>query len=319
MATLLTPSPAAPVPRRRNRLLLPALFIAAILLLVIFVPSLFVVNKLTEVDSRPLDTAAAPTIGAHWTDVSFPSRAVDIVLRGWLFQPDHLTGRSVIVVHGIKQNRVDPNYSGGAVPHDLLAHGYSVLVFDLRACGQSGGTRFTIANHEYQDVLGAYDFMRTVGGGTPFDPHKMAIIGNSMGAASTLLAAPYLADVGALVIDSAFADLRPVLEKKLPEQMPLPAFYTTPVFWVGPLFGLNGDLHPIDSVRRVPNRAFLFFHGTADTFIPADHSRLLRAASANLRSDLVLVAGAEHVQTYKTDPVAYMARVYRFFDQELAQ
>ena len=37
----------------------------------------------------------------------------------------------------------------------------------------------------------------------------------------------------------------------------------------------------------------------------------------NPGSDLVLVPGAKHVRTYQADPAAYMARVYRFFDQEL--
>ena len=44
------------------------------------------------------------------------------------------------MVHGLKQNRVDTNYGSDKVAHDLVAHGYAVLLFDLRACGESGGT-----------------------------------------------------------------------------------------------------------------------------------------------------------------------------------
>lgn len=147
----------------------------------------------------------------------------------------------------------------------------------------------------------------------------MAVIGDSMGAASTLLAAPQMPDVGAIVADSSFAELRPLLEQELPKRSPLPGFYTQPTLWAAPLYGLNPDLRPVDAVRAQPQRAFLFFHGLADTFISPAHGQELRAASANPASDLVLVPGATHVHTYQSDPAAYMARLYQFFDSQLAK
>ena len=282
-------------------------------------PSLYVADQLTQVAGTPLDPALAPTIGPHWSDVSFLSRGDGLRLRGWLFRPATPTGRSVIMVHGLKHNRIDANYGSDRVAHDLLQHGYAVLLFDLRACGASEGTRFTLGNREYLDLLGAYDFMTQDGGGTPFAPARMAVLGDSLGAAATLLAAPELPAVGALVADSAFAELRPVLEQQLPQAMPLPAFYTTPILWFGPLFQMDADLRPVDRVRALPQRSFLFFHGAADVFIVPQQAAELRAASANPQSALVLVPGAGHVQTYRADPAAYMARVYRFFDQQLAR
>lgn len=302
-----------------RRLTIAAILGLGLAILALVIPSLYVANQLTQGGGTPLNAALAPAIGAHRSDVSFLSRGDGLRLKGWLFRPNTPTGRSVIMVHGLKQNRVDTNYGSDKVAHDLVTHGYAVLMFDLRACGESAGTRFTLGNREYLDLLGAYDFMKADGGGTPFAPARMAVIGDSMGAASTLLAAPQMTDVGALVADSAFADLRPVLEYKLPQEMPLPAFYTRPVLWFGPLFQMNADLRPVDSVRTQPQRAFLFFHGASDDFIFPNQATALRAASPNPQSDLVLVPGAKHVKTYSTDPAAYMARVYRFFDQQMGQ
>ena len=166
---------------------------------------------------------------------------------------------------------------------------------------------------------GAYDFLTSGAAGQAYDPHKMALLGDSMGASSVLLASRDLPDVGAVIADSAFAALRPLLERELPRRSPLPAFFTEPTLWAGPLYGLNPDLRPIDAVRAQPGRAFLFFHGAADDFVPPANSQDLRAASAAPASDLVLVPGATHVQTYKMGPAAYMARVYSFFDQQLAK
>jgi fermentation-respiration switch protein FrsA (DUF1100 family) len=82
---------------------------------------------------------------------------------------------------------------------------------------------------------------------------------------------------------------------------------------------MDADLRPVDRVRALPQRAFLFFHGTADDFVFPQQAEELRAASANPHSDLVLVPGAGHVKTYSADPAAYMARVYRFLDEQLAR
>ena len=311
---------SAAVPRRSAgtlRLLIAGVVLLVLALLALFGPSLYVANTLTQATPKPVDMALAAAIGTNRTDVSFPSRGDGLTLKGWLFRPDTPTGRSVITVHGWKHNRIDTSYHTDQVAADLVRHGYAVLMFDLRASGESGGDRFTLANREYLDLLGAYDFMKTDGAGTPFDPGQMAVIGDSMGAASTLLAAPEMRDVGALVADSAFAELRPILEAQLPHEMPLPAFYIQPVLWLGPLFQMNAGLRPVDRVRALPDRAFLFFHGLDDDFIPPAHAQELRAASANPGSELVLVPGAKHVRTYQADPAAYMARVYRFFDQEL--
>jgi alpha-beta hydrolase superfamily lysophospholipase len=301
-----------------RRLAIAGVSLLLLLVVAIFGPSIYVADQLTQADPKPLNAALAPGIGAHRTDVSFPSRDAGLQLKGWLFRPDTPNGRIVITVHGWKQNRIDASYATDQVAHDLLQHGYAVLMFDLRACGESAGERFTLANREYLDLLGAYDFMKQDGAGTPFDPRQMAVIGDSMGGASTLLASPEMPDVGALVIDSAFAELRPVLEYKLPQEMPLPAFYTQPVLWVGPLFQMDADLRPVDRVKAQPQRAFLFFHGAADDFISPAQGQELRAASANPQSDLVLVPGAKHVKTYSANPTAYMDRVYRFFDQQMA-
>lgn len=309
-------SPGVVLPRRAvwpRRLIWIGGALIGLGVLAIFGPSIYVVSVLTKPTRTPVDPSLAARIGAHWVDVSFPSRDTDITLKGWLFRPDTPNGRSVITVHGWTHYRIDTSYHTDQVAHDLLLHGYAVLLFDLRASGESGGDRFTLANHEYRDVLGAYDFMKQQG----FDPHKLAVVGDSMGAASTLLAAPEMPDVGAIVADSAFADLRPIIEAQLPARMPLPAFYTQPVLWVGPLFGLNADLRPVDRVKALPQRAFLFFHGLADDFIPPSNGEQLRAASANPQSTLVLVPGAKHVRTYEADPAAYMAHVYQFFDQQM--
>jgi fermentation-respiration switch protein FrsA (DUF1100 family) len=306
-------------PNWGRRLLIAVVALAGLAGLVVAGLSIYVAGNLSAAYRVPVDTAVATTIGTNYSDVSFPSRQ-PVTLKGWLFHAaNNPAGRSVIMVHGWHHNRIDTSYHTDQVAHDLLQHGYDVLLFDLSACGESGGDHFTLATKEYLDVLGAYDFMKSGAAGTAYDPHQMAVIGDSMGAASTLRASVEMPDVGAIVADSSFAELRPILEKELPARSPLPAFFTQPTLWAVPLYGLDPNLRPVDAVRAQPQRAFLFFHGLADDFVPPGNADELRAASPNPDSALVLVPGAKHVRTYEADPAAYMARVYQFFDKEMGQ
>ena len=61
----------------------------------------------------------------------------------------------------------------------------------------------------------------------------------------------------------------------------------------------------------------LVVHGTADERIPADHgARVFDAAPAG--SDLWLVAGAGHVDSFTAAPEEYHRRVVAYFESRLA-
>jgi fermentation-respiration switch protein FrsA (DUF1100 family) len=147
----------------------------------------------------------------------------------------------------------------------------------------------------------------------------MAVIGDSEGAATVIGAAKNLASVGALVADSSFADLKPVLEAQLPRNTSVPAIFYPGGELASELFGMNPNLRPVDEVRALPARAFLFFHGAADTYVPFPNGKALRAASSNPQSELVIVPDAEHVKSFRIDPSLYLATLYHFFDQQIPE
>src|SRR4051794_34904414 len=100
-------------PRRRWRVYaLSAVLVLALLALV--VPTVYAANSLTAAVRNKVDPALIATIGGSHQDVSFASRQ-NLTLKGWLFQAATPTGRSVIMVHGWRQNRVDPGYHTDAI------------------------------------------------------------------------------------------------------------------------------------------------------------------------------------------------------------
>jgi fermentation-respiration switch protein FrsA (DUF1100 family) len=83
-------------------------------------------------------------------------------------------------------------------------------------------------------------------------------------------------------------------------------------------------LHRVDLARAAPvkcvpelRRPVLFIHGAEDDYVPPEHARRLRAASSHPDSDLWLVPGAGHAETYRTAPDEFIARIERFFEREM--
>ncbi len=306
------PPPAPPSGRGVRRLRLRLLkWLAVALLLVFVVMPLGLGYSFVYIAPRPIALAAqAAQVGRRYDDVSFASRADGITLYGWLFHAARPNGRSVILAPGWLSNRVAGDYMWMA--KDLVAHGYDVLMFDFRAQGTSGGDHPTLGDRERFDVLGAYDFMR----GRGYVAGKMLMFGVSMGGAAVLLASPQLPDVGAIVTDSAFAELRLTLINGLARFF-IPELLDGPTLLYAPLFGVNPDLRPVDAVRSQPQRAFLFYHGDADQLVGVAQAYELRNASSNPQSDLVVVSGARHTKAYIQNPSAYLKRLYQFLDQQL--
>jgi pimeloyl-ACP methyl ester carboxylesterase len=277
---------------------------------------LYAANALSVTGAHEPLTATADSIGSNWEDVSFPSRLDHITLRGWLFKAGGARGRSVIILHGFTANRTDEGFGEPQMAHDFIGAGYDTLVFDFRSFGLSDGDRFTIGWAEGRDVLGAYDFMK----GHGYDPHRMAILGVSMGAESMLGVAEQLSDVAALIADSAYADLHPILNLDITRYSHLPGIFNPGIIAAGQLFyGLNPDFRPIDHVRALPGRAFLFLVGGSDSFIPIENSAQLKAASANPESRLVIFAGSRHAQEFQDQTARYLQTVLSFIDSEIAE
>ena len=255
----------------------------------------------------------ARDIGPRHENVRFPSRIDRISLAGWLFHAGAGDSRrSVILVHGWGGNREDVDFV--PIARRFLAEGFDVLMFDMRGSGQSGGSHQTLAAEEPRDVLGAYDFMRARG----YDPAHMVILGNSMGAAAVIEAAPKLTGVAALICDSSFTTAGAAVENGLAQLTGLPGALSLPALAFAHLWGVNGAVSPIKVVRQLPSRAFLFIQSRGDNLIPPSSAEQLRAASKNPASKLLLINSRGHLNTFNAEPARFMRAVNAFITQQMA-
>jgi hypothetical protein len=98
-------------------------------------------------DRREETSAMLARTGAVKQD--FVVRDTDgVTLKGWKVSPPRPNGDWVLLYHGVSDNRT------GNLGHAefLLRHGYSVVMMDSRAHGQSGGTMATYGWLERNDT-----------------------------------------------------------------------------------------------------------------------------------------------------------------------
>jgi len=258
----------------------------------------------------------------------FASRGDALTLRGW-FIPGVLSGgrltvqRTIIVVHGARQNRTDPAAGLLDLSGDLVRQGFAVLAFDMRGHGQSQAAPFSLGYFEQRDVLGAVDFLRS--GSLPFPelgrPHQIAGWGVSMGANALLLAAAREPALAAVVADSAYPDITPILEREIPKGGAPAPFAPGGLLAARLLYGINFyDIRPVDAVAHIAPRPLFFIQGGADTFNPPTNLAVLTAAARAAPDASVeswLVPGADHAQAFHVAGSDYVNRVVAFYNQAL--
>src|SRR5260370_15573681 len=187
------------------------------------------------------------------------------------------------MVEGNRANRNDKR--GGVInlSGDLARHGFAVLAFDMRGTGESPPAPLSLGYFEQRDVLGAVDFL--LSGPVPYPAlHRTRIIGGwgvSMGAATLLMAAAQEPAIRAVVSDSAYADIIPILEREVPKGGHLPPLFTPgTLFAVNVLYGIDFyAVRPEDIVANIAPRPILFIQGTSDTYVPPSNMDALAAAA----------------------------------------
>lgn len=275
--------------------------------------SFIITSSITKYERKPQEDNPA-AYGLQYEDIDFLSKGGDVNLSGW-YIPGEGKGPALIFVHGIGSVR------SGAEAVDLasrlVARGFSVLMFDLRGHGNSGGELISGGYLEQQDVLGAFEFLQRQG----IPSESIGFIGFSMGAAITILAAAEEPGICALVADSPYANISDLIAQETARKTVFPE-WLAPVFLPGVnlmarvLYGIDiGVLVPEEAVTLLPY-PIMVIHGTDDTRISLEHGTRVHDA-AHPASLMWVVPGVDHVQSFAEHPEEYVKRVADYFEEQL--
>jgi len=259
-------------------------------------------------DTHPVRVAieGSPSdMGLTYEDAVFPT-ADGLTLRGWYIPSQN--GAAIIALHGSNGNRVQTLLHAFV----LAEHGYGVLLFDLRAHGESEGGFFPVTN-DSEDVKAAVRYLR---GRQDVDPERIGGVGLSLGAHVLLQAAAEEPAIKALISDGAS-------HNKLDDLLPLPSEYrlmyaAAPMWWMMDRLtalttGIQAQTFGI-LVERIAPRPILFISSSAEPE-PFTNRRLFQRASHN--SQLWELPDTEHVGGIFKHPQEYEQRMIDFFDEVL--
>jgi uncharacterized protein len=214
-------------------------------------------------------------------------------LRAWFLpghapSTPHADGRrpALVVMHGWGSSGADllP-----AAP-DLIAAGLPTLLLDARGHGRSDATSFMSMPRFAEDVEAAVAWLRH---DPRVDPERIGLLGHSVGAGASLLAASRDPRIGAVVTIGGMAHPAELIRgsrglRRAPESVATRVL-TTIEDTIEHRFDAFAPVHTITRVAA----PVVVVHGTEDRTVPVrDAARLVDAGGPNVR--LRLVPGAGH-------------------------
>lgn len=288
-----------------NRVIWPGVKRLAALAAILIVLAVAGVALVGWILARPVQTRVGdPPSDLNAQPVNFKSDSGANVAGWWC--PTSIDRGVVLLLPGIRANRL----SMVERARFLRRAGYTTLLIDFQATGETKGERITLGWKESLDVLAAVTFIRTM---QPAD--HIAIIGSSLGGVAALLATPPL-KVDALILEAVYPTIEVATQNRLQKYLgpvgraaaPLLLMQLRTRVGVSP-----SDLRPIDHIEKVSCPIFLM-SGEKDRNTTPEDTRMLysRGRSSN---QLWFVANAGHVDLHRAAKAEYESRVLAFLGQ----
>jgi alpha-beta hydrolase superfamily lysophospholipase len=246
----------------------------------------------TRIGNPPANLNAQPVMFASESGAT---------VHGW-WCPIHNSRGAVLLLPGIRANRLS------MVDRARFLHraGYSVLLIDFQATGETKGNHITFGWKESRDVLAAINFVRHI---DPTD--RTAIIGSSLGGVAALLATPPL-KVDALVLEEVYPTIEIATSNRMENYLGAFGRILTPVLlnqlqWLGVS---ASQLCPVDHIANVECPVLIISSEKDRNTRPSDTRMLFEHARSP--KQLWFVPNAGHVDLHQAAREDYESRVLAF-------
>ncbi len=230
----------------------------------------------------------------HWENITITATDGTQLVATFIPHPQGAK-KTIIYLHGLRDHRL----SGINYLPIFQKNGYNVLLIDARGHGESQGSFITWGDREKRDVEQWVSYLSD-----RIPRGIVGIFGASLGGATALLHSEINETDGNhvdfYIIDSAFSDLKTLIQSQLEERVPpygkfissLVLPYADMVAYFNGRFTYSRS-SPIKAVPRT-SRPILYLHGKADMLIPASMSEDLYAATTG-QKEIYLFEGAAHI------------------------
>ncbi|MGB9772764.1 MAG: alpha/beta hydrolase [Bacteroidota bacterium] len=250
---------------------------------------------------------------AYPDDFSLPSepfsvQALDnLTLRGWII-PYRAPRGTVIFLHGVGECKSQ----GLPVANLLFQNGYTTVLVDSRAHGESDGDVCTYGYREKDDLRRIIDELEV----RARIVQPLVLMGISMGAAIALQTAAIEPRINGVIAEASFINLKTaVLEYEYKTIRLRSKLLQTIIVRRAERYANFSaeEVCPLSAVRKI-TVPILFIHGTSDPRVSYKASELLFQHAAGPK-ELFLVQGAHHTDVWKVAGAEYEQRLLRFLEK----
>ncbi len=229
-------------------------------------------------------------------DMALPYRTVFIQtengkqLFAWYIPP--------IVGNGVTQGVVAIHGWGGnaefMLPFASWLHqaGFATLLFDARNHGSSDTDNFSSLPRFAEDLNHAFDWLSAR---HEVDPHRIALLGHSVGAAAALLLASRRSEVAAVVSIAAFAHPEELMRRQMhSHRIPYFPFGWAVIHYIERTIGVKYEaIAPVNTIQKV-TCPVLLVHGCDDSRVPVSDAEAIYVKRPNNNVELITLPGADH-------------------------
>jgi pimeloyl-ACP methyl ester carboxylesterase len=254
-------------------------------------------------------------------DLGLPSAEVRFQVRdehgkplkiaAWWVPHPNSNGRCAVLIHGYGDAKV------GAIAWAPLWHslGFNLLVPDLRAHGESGGSVSTAGYFERHDLTQVIDDIRAQ---RPDDTRRIVLFGISVGAAVAVATAIQTAGIAAVVMESPYADFRRAAMAHM-NRLGLPGGLMQRRAIQLAQWLTRADYETVNPDRLIaalPCPVLIVESGNDPFLAPQDRAALERAIQAHAPehgpAEIWTVPDVEHLMALSADAGAYRSRLQSF-------
>ena len=192
-------------------------------------------------------------------------------LSGWFVQGDKQHG-GILLMHGVRSNRKE------MVERAIFLNnnGYSVLLFDFQAHGESPGKHITFGYLEAQDAEAAFNYLDK-----QLIVKSIGVIGMSLGGASAILS-NVSQKAKAMVLEAVYPTLEEAIKNRISIRLGKFGRYLSPLIMlqIEPKLGFNPNvLSPIKHLSNAKSALFIIA-GSKDKHTTLSESKQIYSAAS---------------------------------------
>lgn len=249
-------------------------------LLILFIITAFamipvqVIGQMTNIHSE-VNVYDSDMFGVESSKIELKTED-NLKLAAWQVEANNPKG-TIIFISGIHNPSVTYFFPHAQMMQD---NGYSSLLIELRAHGDSEGNKIGLGMYEYLDVKAGVEYLKTI------DKYKdlpIIVFGVSMGGSTVINSIGEIDDIDGVISLSAYSNWADVFCDNM-IQLGVPKFIANiekPFVWFYLGFDYGFDkigINPLNEIKKLNGRPALLMHSKDDSQVPYESYKRLIAS-----------------------------------------